>query len=124
MTLSLLALKFETDAVHCPPICSVLYIVSTLVQVQLSSSNSGRCMVSDLWHDIKQELDCAGIMLEPEQKPTLLQLCLQCSERSPEELGRREVCPPAYKLSLRRPCGQRICTQCRWEPCMSSDFRV
>lgn len=73
---------------------------SSMVQVQLSSSNSGRCTVSDLWHDIKQELDGAGITLDPEQKPKLLQLCLQCNERSPEELGRREVCPPAYKLSL------------------------
>ncbi|KAL0047438.1 hypothetical protein WJX82_003437 [Trebouxia sp. C0006] len=30
------------------------------------------------------------ITLDPEQKPKLLQLCLQCNERSPEELGRRE----------------------------------
>ncbi len=94
MTVSLLTPKVDPAAVHCPPVCSVFCIFSSLVQVQLSSSSSSRCTVSDLWHDIKQELDCAGITLDPEQKPTLLQLCLQCNERSLEQLDRGEVCPP------------------------------
>ncbi len=124
MTLSLLATKVDTDALHCPPICSVFYIVSSLVQVQLSSSSSGRCTVSDLWHDIKQELDCAGIMLDPEQKPTLLQLCLQCNERSLEQLDRREVCPPEYKLSLLRAMWTIHVGTMPLAACMLSGFRI
>ena len=65
----------------------------------MSSSSSGRCTLLDLWHDIKQELDGAGIMLDPEQKPTLLQLCLQCDKGSLEQLDRREVCPHASFVS-------------------------